>query len=141
MLKLLLKTENSLPDVFFISPFREVSSQLKVLFKKKLKTSGTAAETINELMPRIGTVHSFQGKEAKIVVFVLGCDFSTSGGAAWAGAKPNLVNVAVTRARQFLYVIGDADLWHNRGYFSDLEKALPKKDWAALWQDCFIAAS
>lgn len=71
-------------------------------------------------------MHAFQGKEARIVLFVLGCDFNTQGAANWAGQKPNLVNVAVTRAKDLLYVIGDVDLWHNRGFFSDLEKALPK---------------
>ena len=80
------------------------------------------------MVKRIGTVHTFQGKEADIVFFVLGCDHSRIGAAEWAGTKPNLINVAITRAKLRLYVIGDRDVWHNKGYFSDLEKGLPHKN-------------
>lgn len=32
---------------------------------------------------RIGTVHTFQAKEEKMVWFVLGCDKNTDGAAQW----------------------------------------------------------
>jgi AAA domain len=116
------------PDVFFITPFREVKMRLIQRLQSYLKAAHFPKAFRQEIRKRTGTIHTFQGKEAKIVFLVLGCDFSTGGAADWAGEKPNLVNVAVTRARQRLYVIGDVDVWHNRGYFSDLEKALPKRE-------------
>lgn len=66
---------------------------------------------------RIGTVHTFQGKESEVVFFVLGCDATQSGATDWAAAAPNLLNVAVTRAKNYLYIIGDRDLWGPRQYF------------------------
>ncbi|WP_322003802.1 AAA domain-containing protein [Paraburkholderia tropica] len=59
-----------------------------------------------------GTVHTFQGKEAEHVVFLLGGNPSSPGViSSFAGAKPNLVNVAVTRAKRRLYVVGDRRFW------------------------------
>jgi hypothetical protein len=113
-------------DFFVISPFRQVRFELARRLGAAFVRLGCSQEMRTDLRRRVGTVHSFQGKEADIVFFVLGCDFSSGGAADWAGEKPNLVNVAVTRARKYIYVIGDANVWHNRGYFSDLEKALPK---------------
>ena len=60
----------------------------------------------------IGTVHSMQGKEADVVIFVLGTDRSASGRARqWVGNPPNLLNVAVSRARRRLFVIGRFSEW------------------------------
>lgn len=116
-----------LPDIFFISPFREVVQKLKTTLQKAFKDAGFKKEQRLGVTKRIGTVHAFQGKEADLVFFVLGCDHSRVGAAEWAGAKPNLINVAITRARKRLYVIGDRNVWHNKGYFSDLEKGLKVK--------------
>jgi len=77
-----------------------------------------------------GTVHTFQGKEAPYVIFLLGGDPKKPGLiSSFAGAKPNLVNVAVTRAKHRLYVIGDRGFWTGIGdthrYFSTLADHLP----------------
>jgi len=117
------------PDIFFITPFREVRRQLISVLSATLRQHGASATMRKELKRRIGTIHTFQGKEADVVFLVLGCDFKTGRAADWAGERPNLVNVAVTRARTKLFVIGDVDVWHNRGFFSDLEKSLPKRVW------------
>ena len=126
-LNLLLKilaVDEIIPDIFIITPFREVRTQFRRIVEFELKKRNFPREIIREVKGRIGTIHTFQGKEAKTVILLLGCDFSKFGAADWAGEKPNLVNVAVTRAKDHLYVIGDRNLWHNRGYFSDLEKGI-----------------
>jgi superfamily I DNA and/or RNA helicase len=123
----LLQANLELSDIFWISPFREIKERLKSLIRRECRKHDLSRKDVADLLRRIGTVHTFQGKEADVVFLVLGCDFSACGAADWAGEKPNLLNVAVTRARKQLYVIGDVDLWHNRGYFSDLEKALEKR--------------
>jgi hypothetical protein len=58
---------------------------------------------------RIGTVHTFQGKEESLAWMVLGCDVNTRTPAEWAAGKPNLLNVALTRAKDRFFV--DAALW------------------------------
>jgi superfamily I DNA and/or RNA helicase len=45
----------------------------------------------------IGTVHTFQGKEAEIVYFVVGTDQQSDSAADWTGKKTNLLNMAVSR--------------------------------------------
>lgn len=57
-------------------------------------------------------------------VIVLGGD-PTSGARAWATQKPNLLNVAVSRAKRRLYVIGDRDDWRRRPGTDVLSEQLP----------------
>lgn len=63
-----------------------------------------------------------QGKEAKIIVFVLGGQ--SDGALSWASSKPNLLNVAASRAKEFIYIIGDKDRWNKLRYFNDAVKIL-----------------
>lgn len=42
----------------------------------------------------------------------------------WAGATPNILNAAVSRAQQRLYVVGDAAAWSTVPYFSVLHDQL-----------------
>jgi len=94
--------------IFIISPFRAVPNNLK------------KDEIIGKLVDKgnIGTIHTFQGKEADVVILVLGGKIL--GAREWAAKKPNLVNVAVTRAKKELYVIGDIEAWGRLPYFEIL---------------------
>jgi len=103
-------------DIYVISPFRKVvNACLARISQAKLQGI------------ECGTVHTFQGKEAAIVFLVLGTAPGPSGAGArhWAASKPNLLNVAVTRAKCRLYVIGNADAWGGLAYFDELHRALP----------------
>ncbi|MDR3083319.1 MAG: ATP-binding domain-containing protein [Streptomyces sp.] len=95
-------------SVFVVSPFREISTALG------RSTSARLPEN------RVGTVHRTQGKEADIVVMVLGTAANASGSRQWAAKSPNLLNVAVTRARRRLIVIGDRTTWSRHQHFSTL---------------------
>lgn len=66
----------------------------------------------------IGTVHTFQGKEAKKVYFVIGTDNNQDGAVNWSCAKPNLLNVAVTRAKKEFYIIGDKERIKSKPYYN-----------------------
>lgn len=104
--------ENSelIDEIYVISPFRHVAYKLaqaldEIQFTKRKKGKST----------NIGTVHTFQGKEAKIVYFVLGADTDSKGAAKWAVSDPNMMNVAATRAKEEFYVIGDKKLYASLG--------------------------
>lgn len=110
-----------MPEVFVITPFKEISAELKKFLKKEYRqwaSEQLSPSDINKwLRDSVGTVHTFQGKEADVVIFVLGLDREKMGAAQWASQKANLLNVAVTRARYRLYVIGDKVLWGDLQYF------------------------
>ncbi|MER5782725.1 ATP-binding protein [Streptomyces mobaraensis] len=95
-------------SVFVVSPFRDVVNGIGRVAGNRLSAK------------RYGTVHTTQGKEADIVVLVLGTGAGQVGSRDWAARKPNLLNVAVTRARRRLIVIGDFDAWSRHRYFRDL---------------------
>lgn len=121
------------PDLFVISPFREVINQLqqRLIKDKELQALFTRKYPITPfhawLQQAIGTVHIFQGKQAHAVFFVLGGDKSTYGAIDWASRKPNLLNVAVTRAKSRLYLVGDYDLWKIWPHFDVAARKLIRK--------------
>lgn len=59
------------------------------------------------------------------MIFVLGAPNPDQQGArTWAGREPNLLNVAVTRAKEALYVVGNRELWRAAGVFADLDREM-----------------
>ena len=42
------------------------------------------------------------------------------GARMWAGMTPNLLNVAITRAKEVIYVVGNKSLWKEAGVFKEL---------------------
>ena len=102
-------------DIYLISPFRDVVKGLTELFE---------SNKLIDVKKRVGTIHTVQGKEAKVVILVLGSDPKNEGARAWAALKPNLLNVAVTRAKEKLYIIGNKDKWKDKQYFSDAVRLL-----------------
>lgn len=65
---------------------------------------------------RVGTVHTFQGGECDAMVFSLvAAEEMHPGAVNWIDRQLNLWNVAITRARSHLIVVGDPELWKKRG--------------------------
>lgn len=104
----LLEENWSNQAIYVISPFKNVANKLTEKLKEIKFTKYENGKPTN-----IGTVHTFQGKEAPIVFLVLGCDEKSKGAASWAMGteNPNIMNVAVTRAQQKFYIIGDIKLY------------------------------
>lgn len=113
-----LEGKKEYPDLYVISPFKTVIVELKKLLTPLIsKKFGKKAD--KKLSTMFGTVHTFQGKEASEVIFVLGCDKEQGSGAAtWASKKPNILNVALTRAKYRVAIIGDVNLWSSLPYFN-----------------------
>lgn len=97
--------------VYVITPFSNVAYHLA----QDLKQIHFTRYDEHGKPTNVGTIHTFQGKEAPIVFLVLGADKSSSGAAKWAVDEPNMMNVAVTRAKEEFYIIGDKSLYLNLG--------------------------
>jgi hypothetical protein len=64
---------------------------------------------------RVGTVHVFQGGECDIMLFSLVATHTMSiHSINWIDQQLNLWNVAITRAKSHLMVIGDPGVWQQR---------------------------
>lgn len=90
-------------SVGVVTPFRAQASAIES------KLEGTT-RTIT-----VGTAHRFQGGERDVMIFSLvGGDGMPSRTLDWFDQQRELWNVAITRARSRLIVVGDARLWEGR---------------------------
>jgi superfamily I DNA and/or RNA helicase len=126
-LELLMKLKQSglKPDLYVITPFVAVRENLIRTIEGSNILQNWVEDPDDYVRKMVGTVHTVQGREAEAVIFVLGAQSEAQSGAReWAGSRPNLLNVAVTRAREVLYVIGNRQLWGNVGFFRELSNRL-----------------
>lgn len=105
--------QKGVPDseILAVSPFKAVADALE-------------AETSHRSELRAGTIHVAQGREADVVILVLGGARDRPGATGWASRNPNLLNVAVSRAKRRLYVIGDHRAWKGMSHFDRVAKDL-----------------
>ncbi len=112
ILATLAELDFDISQVMVIAPFRDIAHHVRHLADRY---PGLVA----------GTIHTAQGKQADIVIVVLGSDPQRHGARRWAASKPNLLNVAVSRAKRRLYVIGDRQAWATHRHFNVLADRLP----------------
>ncbi|MGW2651002.1 caspase, EACC1-associated type [Streptomyces sp. NPDC001393] len=97
-----------LPDeatIGVVTPFKPQADELRGRLKQ-----------YDRQRVRVGTVHTFQGGERDVMVFSLVAGEGMHDGAiSWVHRQLNLWNVAITRARSRLIVVGDMNLWRERG--------------------------
>ncbi|WP_043515100.1 DEAD/DEAH box helicase [Halomonas sp. BC04] len=127
MLKPYIEKTGEPPNVYVISPFKAVANGIRRHLEQELPADffGGRDRLADWLRRRVGTVHTFQGKEEDNVIFVLGLSKESPGAADWASSKPNLLNVAVTRAKKRVYIVGSTDVWAGKKYFSDAKRQVP----------------
>ncbi len=64
---------------------------------------------------RVLTAHQFQGSEADIIIFSLVISSCGNGSSdKWYNIYPQILNVALSRARYLLYIVGDKEFCGNR---------------------------
>jgi hypothetical protein len=104
-------------ELFVISPFRDVARRAGDLLRGRVARE------------RIGTVHTAQGKESNVVILILGTAPEAVKSRRWAAEKPNLLNVAVSRAKRRVIIIGNHESWRGQRHFSVLARRLIAFPW------------
>ncbi|EAI3229561.1 AAA domain-containing protein [Campylobacter coli] len=96
-------------EIGIITPFVDVKQKLKDIANKynNLKND------------KIGTIHTMQGKEADIIILILGGNNENARN--WVASRPNLINVALTRAKNTIFIIGNKEKYIKLNYFNHLE--------------------
>lgn len=104
-LKKLLLEKKFKGTVGVVTPFRSQASLIQSLLSRHndLKEAAEAAELL------VDTAHKFQGDERDVIFFSPVIDTKTPASAlSFLKSNPNLFNVAITRARALLHVVGDS---------------------------------
>ncbi|BBB70192.1 ATP-binding protein (plasmid) [Undibacterium sp. YM2] len=112
------KGGKTVAKVYVITPFRDVKDAIEETLKPFMKKGVGLLE--------FGTTHTFQGKEAPVVIFVLGSITGDKGlgSRTWASKSPNLLNVAVSRAKSLFVVIGNYKDWSSLEHFKVLARKI-----------------
>lgn len=101
-----------LEQIYIITFFRKYAQQIKINLEDHFKDKLNKILLTDFCRNNIGTVHAFQGKENDSVIFLLGSPHPLDEGAKLKmSEKPNVLNVAVSRAKNNFYVIGNKNLW------------------------------
>ncbi|WP_295751556.1 AAA domain-containing protein [Undibacterium sp.] len=117
--------KDGLPELYIISPFKSVATGVTALLNKHTEkwARNVDEEVVKKwLQSHVGTVHTFQGKECESVIFILGG--KSPGARSWAATSPNIINVAITRAKRRLYVVGNKSSWAKTTFGAALGDAM-----------------
>lgn len=106
--------------IFIITPFRTVAESMRTFVIRYFLSKGYDKDLLTKWTKNcVGTVHTFQGKDANEVFFVLGCSNKSVGAMNWVVNKANILNVACTRAKYRIAFIGNINDWKNRRFFRE----------------------
>jgi len=107
-----LKDMNIDKSIAVISTYKEQVYQLKKCFDKY-----SAADV------HVGTVHTFQGSEANIIIWDLVDTSETNFGIPYSeNSGDRLTNVAISRAKDLIIIVGDRSLIHNTNTQTNVNK-------------------
>ncbi|MBN1187648.1 MAG: AAA family ATPase [Bacteroidales bacterium] len=106
-------------DIGIIAPY---NAQVVQIESDLIKTCKKYKINYHDI--KISTVHSFQGQERKVIIMDITDDNINPSNLT---AKWQLINVALSRAKEQLFIIGNYKYLINKEYFSDNEILLFKK--------------
>lgn len=117
------------PDLFIITPFRIVAQEMKRRLEREGQLlSALGVDKREWSSNRVGTIHTVQGREADTVILLLGAPKASQNDARnWAASTPNILNVAVSRAKQNLYIVGSFGAWSGVGHVRELASSIPRE--------------
>ncbi|BAY28969.1 superfamily I DNA and RNA helicases and helicase subunits-like protein [Nostoc carneum NIES-2107] len=93
----LLKQDYLLEDIGVISPFKVHANALKDAITRKHPNFNKKS---------VGTIHTFQGSEKKVIILSTKV-CQTQDNVNWINQRPNLLNVAVSRAKELFILVGN----------------------------------
>lgn len=103
--KMIPKDQGNSPiSIGVVSPFRAQVYRITRLLEKHISTKALERHSLS-----VATAHRFQGDERDVIIFSPVISRGIGPFAARFVADPNLFNVAITRARSRLVVVGDAE--------------------------------
>ncbi len=113
-------------SVGIVTPFRAQANLIRSIINQRLEPSDVQrCDLITD------TAHAFQGDEKDVVFFSPCVEFQMPSGAEWfIGETGNLFNVAITRARSLLVVVGNLEaclasrITHVKGFAEFCDKTL-----------------
>ncbi|GAI95997.1 unnamed protein product, partial [marine sediment metagenome] len=106
-------------DIGIIAPY---NAQVVQILQKLRQISRENALDIDGL--KVSTVHSFQGQERRVIVVDFTDDNVTP---THLTAKRQLINVALSRAKEQLVIVGNQDYLRNKEYFNEKEIEIFKR--------------
>jgi len=106
-------------DIGIIAPY---NAQVVKILQKLRQFSRQNALDIDGL--KVSTVHSFQGQERRVIVVDFTDDNVTP---THLTAKRQLINVALSRAKEQLVIVGNHDYLMNKEYFNEKEIEIFKR--------------
>lgn len=110
LVKELLLTARFEGSIGIITPFKEQAQRIE----DRLEISGIDYELLRRAGVHVDTAHGFQGDERDVMLFSLCAgDDLTPGALRFLRENSNLFNVAVSRARSMLYMVGNRE-WAAR---------------------------
>lgn len=119
--------ENELIGV--VTPFSAQAALIGKELEKAARAADASANLPDQLWKKVtvGTAHRLQGAERPIVLFSAAYGQS-SPQAGFIDANPELMNVAVSRAKDLFIVFAAANRWNNGDVFSVMSKFAQRSD-------------
>ena len=106
-------------DVGVIAPYNAQINLIRSKLFATLTAVGFDTDDVDDV--EVGTVHSYQGKEKRVIVLDITDDMTVP---TLLTAKPELINVALSRAKEYLIIIGNENYLLNPDHFSDVQIAM-----------------
>lgn len=107
--------DDQMPSIAVLSPYREQVNQLENLFREDSETSGWMAPIGARPLLTVQTIDGFQGQERDVVYISL--VRSNNRGEIGFLKDYRRMNVAMTRARKLLVVVGDSATVGNNPFY------------------------
>jgi len=101
--KILNNIKDTNLTIGIVTPYSQQQKQIQ-----KIITAGTSAEVLENHDVKVLTAHKFQGSEKDIMIFSLVLSSKGNGSSdRWYNSNPEILNVALSRAKYLLWIVGD----------------------------------